>query len=327
MQAITIQTEQEGHPLVWQTVADPTYQADEVLVDIQATAINRADLFQRAGHYPPPPGASEILGLEMAGQIKAVGVDVTNWQVGDRVCALLPGGGYAELVNVPTDMLMALPDDWSYEQGAAISEVFLTAYVNLFMEANLQAEETVLIHGGGSGVGTAAIQMARQAGCRVFTTAGTAEKVAYCEKLGAELAINYKQADFAKQIQQYTDHKNPVDVILDIVGADYFARNIQLLNLRGRLVFISTLSGAKTQLDLRQLMGRRLRVIGSVLRSRSLVEKVEIKQRFLNQFWPSFLDGTIKPIIDSVYPIQQVNEAHEQIRKNRNIGKIVLKVV
>ncbi|MDM8531320.1 NAD(P)H-quinone oxidoreductase [Anaerolineales bacterium HSG25] len=326
MQAIIVQTEQKNCPLAWQTVPDPTYQPHEVLVDIQATALNRADLFQRAGHYPPPAGASEILGLEMAGQIRAVGAEVTGWQVGDRVCALLSGGGYAEQVNVPADMLMALPDEWSYQQAAAIPEVFLTAYVNLFMEAQLQTAETVLIHGGASGVGTAAIQMTRQAGCRVFTTAGTAEKVAYCEGLGAELAINYKTDDFAEQIRQHTEQKNPVDVVLDIVGADYFARNIGLMALRGRLVFISSLSGAKTELDIRQLMGRRLRLIGSVLRSRSLTEKVAIKQNFMTQFWPSFLDGTIKPIIDSVYPIQQVNEAHEQMRQNRNIGKIVLSI-
>lgn len=326
MKAIVVQTEQEGNPLIWQEVDDPTYGADEVLVDIQATALNRADLFQRAGNYPPPPGASEILGLEMAGTITAVGDDVTDWQVGDRVCALLPGGGYAEQVNVPAKLLLPIPDDWSYEQATAIPEVFLTAHVNLFMEANLQEGETLLIHGGASGVGTTAIQLAREAGCRVFITAGTAEKTARCRELGAELAINYKEDDFAAVIRQHTGERQSVDVILDMVGSNYFERNLSLLKLRGRMVFISTLSGSKTELDIRQLMGRRLRLIGSVLRSRSLEEKIDIKQNFVYRFWSALTNGRVKPIIDRTYPIEQANEAHDYMQNNQNIGKIVLTV-
>ncbi|RME97377.1 MAG: NAD(P)H-quinone oxidoreductase [Chloroflexi bacterium] len=326
MKAIVVQTEQEGHPLAWQDVPEPGYGPDEVLVKIHATALNRADLFQRAGNYPPPPGASEILGLEMAGEIAALGAEVTGWQVGDRVAALLPGGGYAELVNVPAGMLIPLPAAWTFEQGAALPEVFLTAYVNLFMEAALQPGESVLVHGGASGVGTAAIQLARQAGCRVFVTAGTEQKLSVCQSLGAELAINYKTTDFAEQIRAHTQGGG-VDVILDMVGAGYLERNISLLNTRGRLVFIATLSGAKAQIDIRQLMGRRLRLIGSVLRARSLAEKVEIKDRFMAQFWKQFLDGTIRPVIDSVYPIRQANQAQEKMAQNQNIGKIVLRVV
>lgn len=325
MKAIVIQTDQENRPLAWQDVPDPTYTADEVLVDIQATALNRADLAQRAGNYPPPPGASEILGLDMAGRIAALGANVSGWQVGDRVCALLPGGGYAEQVNVPQQMLMPIPADWSYEQAAAIPEVFYTAFVNLFMEAGLQQGETALIHGGASGVGTAAIQLLREAGCPVFVTAGTDEKTARCAELGAELAINYKQEDFAERIRAYTNGQG-VDVILDIVGAPYFERNLQLLKLRGRLVFISTLGGAQTELNLRALMGRRLRLIGSVLRARSLAEKVEIKERFMAQFWAKLQDGTIQPIIDSVYPIEQANEAQQRMANDENIGKIILQV-
>jgi len=325
MKAIVVQSDQEDRPLVWQDVPDPSYGPDEVLVHIHAAALNRADLMQRAGNYPPPPGAPDILGLEMAGEIVAVGNNVSDWQIGDRVCALLPGGGYAEQVNVPGQMLMPIPDDWSYEQAAAVPEVFLTAYVNLFMEGELQTGETVLIHGGASGVGTAAIQLARQAGCRVFTTAGTEEKIARCEPLGAELAINYKQEDFAESIETYTNGEG-VDVILDMVGAAYLERNLRLLKLRGRLVFISMLSGAKTEINLGALMGRRLRIIGSVLRSRSLAEKVEIKERFMAQFWPLLLNGTIHPIIDSVYPIEQADEAHQYMAKNKNIGKIILSV-
>lgn len=325
MKAIVIQTGQEDKPLVWQDVPSPGYGPDEVLVDIYAAALNRADLSQRAGNYPPPPGASEILGLEMAGRVAAMGANVTGWQVGDRVCALLSGGGYAEQVNVPYQMLMPIPDEWSYEQAAAIPEVFYTAYVNLFMEANLRPGETVLIHGGASGVGTAGIQLAHQAGCRVFTTAGTDEKIARCKALGADLAINYKKEDFAERIQAQTNGEG-VDVILDMVGADYFERNMKLLKLRGRMVFISTLSGGQAQLNIGALMGRRLRLIGSVLRSRSLAEKVEIKERFMAQFWPQLLEGSIQPIIDSVYPIEQADAAHRHMAENQNTGKIILQV-
>ncbi len=326
MKAIVVQQDKKDNPLSWEEVPAPDYGSAEVLVDIQAAALNRADLMQRAGHYPPPPGAPDILGLEMAGAVAAVGANVTSWQVGDRVCALLPGGGYAEQVNVPQEMLMAIPDGWSYEQAAAVPEVFYTAYVNLFMEAGLVPGETALIHGGASGVGTAAIQLVREAGCRVFTTAGRADKVARCRELGAELAINYKEEDFAERIEAYTNGDG-VDVILDMVGADYLERNLRLLRLKGRLVFISMLSGAKTEINLGALMGRRLRMIGSVLRSRSLEEKVEIKQRFMAQFWPKLVDGTIQPIIDRVYPITEANEAQARMANNENIGKIILKVV
>jgi tumor protein p53-inducible protein 3 len=325
MKAIVVDNTRPGYPLNWTEVPSPSIAAGEVLVNIHAAALNRADLMQRAGNYPPPPGAPETLGLEMAGEIAALGPDVTGWQVGDRVCALLPGGGYGEQINVPNQMLIAIPEEWSYEQAAAIPEVFLTAYVNLFMEASLQPGETVLIHGGASGVGTAAIQLAHKKGCRVFVTAGTPEKTDFCRKLGAELAINYKTDDFAERIKEHTDEAG-VDVILDMVGADYLARNINLLKLNGRLVFISTLSGSKSDIDLRYLMGKRLKLIGSVLRSRTLAEKIQINQHFLADFWNELLEGSVYPVIDSVYPIQEANQAHEQMRQNKNIGKIVLKV-
>lgn len=323
MKAIIIQPEVAGRPLIWQDVPDPAFGPDEVLVNIHAAALNRADLSQRAGNYPPPPGASDILGLEMAGEIAAMGAEVSGWQVGDRVCALLPGGGYAEKVNVPAELLMPLPEDWSFEQGAALPEVFLTAYVNLFMEAGLRAGETVLIHGGASGVGTAAIQLAREAGCRVFTTAGADDKVAFCRQLGAELAINYKQEDFVQRILAVSDG---VDVILDMVGASYLERNIRLLKLRGRLVFIATMGGGRAEIDIWRLMSRRLRLIGSVLRARSGAEKIEIKEKFMAQFWKKFLDGSLSPIIDSVYPVAQVEQAQAQMEQNQNIGKIILKI-
>lgn len=325
MNAIVIQTDQPNNTLAWQEVPAPAYSADEVLVDIHATALNRADLVQRAGNYPPPPGASSILGLEMAGTIAAVGANVSSWQVGDRVCALLTGGGYAEQVNVPAPMLIPIPAGWSYEQAAAIPEVFYTAYVNLYMEANLQPGETVLVHGGASGVGTAAIQLLRQSGNPVFVTVGSAEKAARCMELGATLAINYKQEDFVERILVHTNGQG-VDMILDNIGASYFERNLKLLKLRGRLVFIATMGGSQTQLNIGALMGRRLRLIGSVLRGRSIPEKTEIKERFMAQFWPKLLDGTIQPTIDSIYPIEQANEAHQRMAENKNIGKIILKV-
>lgn len=325
MKAIVIQTDQESRPLAWQDVPAPTYSADEVLVDVYAAALNRADLAQRAGNYPPPPGASSILGLEVAGRIAALGANVTGWQVGDRVCALLSGGGYAEEVNVPAPLLMPIPDNWSFEQGAAVPEVFYTAYANLFIEADIQKGETALIHAGASGVGTAAIQLLREAGCHALVTAGTTEKVAYCRKLGAELAINYKKADFVEEVLAHTNGQG-VDVILDNVGAAYFQQNVRLLKLRGRLVFIGTMSGSQTEINIGALMGRRLCLIGSVLRSRTLAEKIEIKERFMAQFWPAVLNGTIEPIIDSIYPVEQANAAHQHMAENKNIGKIILKV-
>lgn len=325
MKAIRVIAENGGPQLVWQEVADPDYGPDEVLVAIHASALNRADLFQAAGNYPPPPGAPDILGLDMAGTIAAVGANVADWQVGDRVCALLPGGGYAEKVAVPHRMLMPLPDDWTFEEAAALPEVFLTAFVNIFMEAHFEPGETVLVHGGASGVGTAAIQLVREAGGHIVVTAGKPEKVAACRELGADLAINYNEADFVEQTRAFTGGAG-VDIVIDMVGADYLARNLGLLKPKGRLVFISTLSGSQAEIDLGSLMRRRLRLIGSVLRSRSLEEKVEITEQFMDRFWPLLEKGTIKPVIDTVYPVEQAGEAHQYMADYRNIGKIVLKV-
>lgn len=325
MKAIIIQTDQPNNSLIWQETEAPTPTADEVLVDIYASALNRADLSQRAGNYPPPPGVSNIMGLEMAGKIAAVGANVKDWQVGDRVCALLPGGGYAEQTTVPQQMLMPIPDGWTYLQAAAVPEVFYTAYVNLFIEAGLHADETVLIHGGASGVGTAAIQMTRETGCRTIVTAGAADKIARCQDLGADLAINYKTDDFVEQTRAYTDGEG-VDVILDIAGASYLERNLTLLKRRGRLIFIATLGGSKAEVNIGLLMVKRLRLIGSVLRSRSLAEKVEIKASFMERFWPLLLDGRIKPIIDRVYSIEETEAAQQYMVENKNIGKIMLEV-
>jgi NADPH2:quinone reductase len=325
MKAIHVQTEKQDHPMLWADAPDPVPDPDQVLVEVHAASVNRADLAQRAGHYPPPPGASEILGLDMAGQILQLGESVSGWQVGDRVCALLPGGGYAELAAVPYQMLMPIPRDWSYVQAAALPEVFLTAFLNIFMEADFQEGETVLVHGGASGVGSAAIQLVRAAGGRIIVTAGTPEKVASCREIGADLAINYRREDFVQRIRDFTNGQG-VDLILDMVGADYLERNLGLLKLKGRLVFIATLSGSRAEVDLGTLMRRRLHMIGSVLRSRTVQEKIDIKQRFIDRFWSLLEDGTIQPLIDSVFPIQQANEAHQHMAAYQNVGKIVLSI-
>ncbi|MBX3016086.1 MAG: NAD(P)H-quinone oxidoreductase [Caldilineaceae bacterium] len=325
MKAIQVDTTKTERPLLWQATAAPSCGPDEVLVDIHATALNRADLLQRAGNYPPPPGASDILGLEMAGVIAQCGANVQGWQVGDRVCALLPGGGYAEQVSVPQQMLMPVPTGWSLIQAAGLPEVYLTAFVNLYMEANLQAGETVLVHGGASGVGTAAIQLLKASGNPVIITASSTDKGAACTQLGAELAINYRTEDFVERALAFTAGQG-VDVIMDMVGADYLARNLSLLKLKGRLVFISTLSGTKTEIDLRHLMGKRLRLIGSVLRSRTLAEKITIKENFMTRFWPAVEAGLLQPVIDRIYPITQANEAHQRMAENRNIGKLILQI-
>jgi putative PIG3 family NAD(P)H quinone oxidoreductase len=324
MKAIIVDESSPDRTLLWQETPDPTPAAGEVLVAVHATALNRADLFQRAGNYPPPPGASPILGLEAAGVIAALGAGVTGWDVGDAVCALLPGGGYAEKVTVPAAMLMPIPLGWSMAQAAALPEVYLTAWVNIYAEAALQPGEVLLVHGGASGVGTAAIQLAVMSGNPVIVTAGSDEKCATCMALGATAAINYRTQEWAEAVREAAPQG--VDVILDMVGADYLSDNLALLRLRGRLVFISTLSGGVAQIDIRQLMGRRLRLIGSVLRSRSPEEKVAIRDGFLEQFGAGLADGRLTPVIDSVYMITQANEAHARMAENRNTGKIVLAV-
>lgn len=325
MYAIHVLADQPDRPLVWQETADPTYGPDEVLVDIHATALNRADLLQRSGNYPPPPGAPDILGLEMAGVVAAVGSHVRAWRPGDRVCALLGGGGYAERVAVHQTQLMPVLPEWSFADAAALPEVYLTAFVNLFIEAHIKPGEIALVHGGASGVGTAAIQLLHHLGHRVIVTAGSDAKVEACRKLGADLAINYHQEDFAEQVRSFTQGQG-VDVILDMVGKDYFDRNIDLLKTRGRLVFIATLSGAQVQLDIGRIMRKRVRLIGSVLRSRTLDEKQEIRDAFVNRCGRLMEQGRIKPVIDKVFPIQEANAAHAYMASNQNIGKIVLTV-
>lgn len=325
MKGIVVEGSPANPVLVWREVADVDFGADEVLVAVKATAVNRADLSQARGNYPPPPGASEILGLEMAGVITDVGADVSGWQVGDRVCALLPGGGYAQKAAVPQGMLLRLPDGWTFAQGTAVPEVWLTAFVNLFREGNLQPGETVLLHAGASGVGTAAIQLAKSVGARVFITASQERKLARCRELGADLAINYKAEDFLAAVLAATGGEG-VDLILDPVGGSYLDRNVQALRPFGRLVNIGLLGGGQGEMNVALLLRKRLRLIGSTLRTRPLAEKIAITRQFADQFWPQLRAAELQPIIDTQFPIQEAQTAHEYVAQNRNIGKVVLSV-
>jgi putative PIG3 family NAD(P)H quinone oxidoreductase len=327
-----------GAPLSWRDVPDPEVRAGEVLVAVAAAALNRADLMQRAGRYPPPPGASEVMGLEMAGRVVAWGAGVTGWEVGERVCALLPGGGYAERVSVPAGMLVRVPARLSLVEAAALPEVYLTAYSALFWEGRAKPGEVVLVHAGASGVGTAAIQLATRSGCRVIATAGGRAKVAACEGLGAELAIDRHNEDFELRIRDHLGdavprrHVGPgggsgpggVDVIVDMVGKDYFERNLRLLNVRGRLVFVAAQSGPDVPLSIYALTSKRLELIGATLRARPVDEKIALKDEFLARFGEELERGTLAPVIDRVFPVTEVEAAHAHMGANSNIGKVVL---
>jgi len=325
MKAIVVK-KSDGDPLLnWQKVPDVACGPEQVLVDIKATAVNRADLLQAQGLYPAPQGESQILGLEMCGVIAAVGESAAGWQVGDRVLGLLSGGGYAQQVAVHPQMLIRLPDNWSFVEGAAIPEVWLTAYSNLFMEAGLQAGEKVLIHAGGSGVGTAGLQLAEAVGATVYITAGTEAKLDKCLELGAALAVNYKKQDFFKEIRDVTGRQG-VDVILDPVGASYLAQNLNLLRVNGRLVIIGLMGGNTAEINLGALLGKSLRIIGTRLRARPLSEKIAITREFKERFWPMLEQGKLQPVIDRVFPIKEAQAAHGHVRQNLNTGKVVLEM-
>lgn len=305
---------------------DPVVGEGELLVRVRATALNRADLLQRRGLYPPPEGTPNILGLEMAGDVVEVGPDVTGWSQGDRVCALLPGGGYAEYVSIPAEMAMRLPDSFGYEEGAAIPEVFLTAYSNLFWLGNLKPGQMVLTHAGASGVGTAAIQLIRESGANTLVTAGSQEKIDFCKELGALAGWNYREGSFAPWVKEQTDGKG-VNLILDFVGAPYFADNVRSLAVDGRLIVIGTMGGSKVDgVNLADILSRRLQIIGTALRTRNVAEKIRLTQEFSAFALPRFSDARLRPIIDSVYDWHEVAKAHEYMESNRNIGKIVLRV-
>lgn len=322
MKAIVV--DEDDQSLQWTDVPTPEPGPGEVRIKAAATSCNRADLLQRRGLYPPPKGASTILGLDVSGVIDAVGPGVEQWSTGDPVCALLSGGGYAEYVVSPASLVLPVHKNLRLVDAAAIPEVFFTAFVNLCLEAELANGETVLVHAAASGVGTALIQLCRAFGSTVFGTASR-PKLDFLAELGIDAAIDRESEDFSARVDELTDHGG-VDIIIDPVGAGYFPQNLHLLADRGRLVIIGLLAGSESEISLGRLLRKRLRVIGSVLRSRSLEEKSAIAEAFRATVWPLFEDGTVQPVIDRVMPIEQVEDAHELLTDNATIGKVVLTV-
>lgn len=322
MKAIICDTPGGPDVLRFGEAPDPQPADDELLVRVRATAVNRADLLQRRGGYPPPEGASPILGLELAGEVLR---PAGEWREGDRVMAVVTGGGYAELAAVPAGMALRIPEGMSFEQAAAIPEVFMTAFLNLFTLGRLHSGETVLIHAAGSGVGTAAIQLARSAGARVCATAGSDQKLARCRELGAEVTINYHSESFADRVLEATGGRG-ANVVLDFVGAPYWESNMRALARGGRLMLIGFLGGARGQLDLGPILSKSLTVAGTTLRRTPLPQKVALAREFAAFALPRFERGELQPVIDSIYPIEQAADAHAAMEANRNTGKIVLRV-
>lgn len=322
-----IQSDQSGtiQSLHIVDVIEPEVGDNEVKIRVKAAGVNRADTLQRVGKYPPPPGTSEIMGLEVSGEVIETGVNVDKFNPGDRVMALLAGGGYAEYVVVDHGSVMLIPETLDYTEAAGIAEVFLTSYQALFLLGHLKKEETVLIHAGASGVGTAAIQLARETGANIIVTAGTDEKIDYCKKLGANMGINYRtDKDFDKLILEYTNNKGAA-LIIDFLGASYISRNINAAGIDSRIVMLAFMGGAMADgVNLAKILSKRIAYIGSTLRSRSNAYKADLIHRFSKDFLPLFDENKLKPVIDSVYPWGKVGEAHIRIEKNLNIGKIIL---
>ncbi|NKE45679.1 NAD(P)H-quinone oxidoreductase [Roseomonas frigidaquae] len=304
----------------------PSPAADEVLIRTQAVGVNRPDVAQRTGSYPPPPGASPVIGLECAGEVVAVGAAVTRWKVGDKVCALANGGAYAEYCTAPEAQTLPWPAGYDALRAAALPETYFTVWANVFGHGRLAAGESILIHGGTSGIGVTAIQLAKAFGATVYATAGSAEKVAACLELGADAAIDYKAEDFQERIKALTGGKG-VDVVLDMVGAPYFTKNLRCLKLDGRLVMIAFLNGhLAEQVDLRPIMVKRLTVTGSTMRPRSTAQKAEIAQALEAKVWPMLAEGKAGPRIFKTFPLIQAAEAHRLMESSAHIGKIMLTV-
>jgi putative PIG3 family NAD(P)H quinone oxidoreductase len=301
---------------------DPTPGDGAVVVDMRATAVNRADTLQRQGFYPPPPGASDVLGLECSGVISAVGSGVDGWQVGDEVCALLASGGYGEKVLVPAGQVMPVPEGIDLVTAGALPEVACTVWSTVFMIAGLQQDETLLVHGGAGGIGTFAIQLAKALGARVLTTAGTAEKLEMCRELGADVAINYREQDFVDVVKEETD--GGVDVILDVMGASYLQRNVDALAIEGRLVVLGMQGGTKAEIDLGVLMRKRAAVVAATLRARPVEEKAAICASVVEHVWPLVADGSVKSLVHATLPLTEVAEAHRIMEAGEHTGKIVL---
>lgn len=324
MQAIIIT--QPGGPEVLQPAERPApvYSENEVLVKVAAAGINRPDVFQRKGNYPPPAGApADIPGLEMAGTITAIGNKVTRWKIGDKVCALAAGGGYAEYCNVPEGQCLPIPENLSMIEAASLPETFFTVWSNVFNDDFLKPGDSMLVHGGSGGIGSTAIQMAKVLGIRVYTTAGSAEKCAFCENIGADKAINYKTENFADAIKHLTGGKG-VNLILDSIGGDYTMPNLASLTEDGRLVMINAVKGKNAGVDLALIMRKRLLITGSMLRPRSVAFKSNVARQLEEKMWPFLASGKIKPVIFKTFPAAQAAEAHRLMESGEHMGKIVL---
>ncbi|AJC57316.1 MULTISPECIES: NAD(P)H-quinone oxidoreductase [Streptomyces] len=325
MRAITIPEPGGPEALVWAEVPDPQPAEGEVLIEVAASAVNRADLLQRQGFYDPPPGASPYPGLECAGRIAAVGPGVHGWAVGDEVCALLAGGGYAEKVAVPAGQVLPLPAGVDLVTAASLPEVACTVWSNVFMIAHLRPGETLLVHGGASGIGTMAIQLAKAVGARVAVTAGGPEKLARCAELGADILIDYREQDFVQEIRKATDGKG-ADVILDIIGAKYLQRNVKALAVAGRLAIIGLQGGVKAELNLAALISKRAAITGTGLRARPVSEKSAIVAAVREHVWPLIGNGQVRPIVDRTLPMAEAAEAHRVVDASSHFGKVVLTV-
>ncbi|GHJ30047.1 MULTISPECIES: NAD(P)H-quinone oxidoreductase [Streptomyces] len=323
MHAITIPEPGGPEALVWAEVPDPVPGEGEVLVDVAAGGVNRADVLQRQGFYPPPSGAPSYPGLECSGRISALGPGVTGWAVGDEVCALLAGGGYAEKVAVPSGQLLPVPEGVDLVTAAALPEVTATVWSNVFMISHLRPGETLLVHGGSSGIGTMAIQLAKAVGARVAVTAGGPKKLASCRELGADILIDYREQDFVEEIRRATDGAG-ADVILDIVGAKYLARNVDTLAVNGRLAIIGMQGGAKAELNLGTLLSKSAAVTATGLRSRSLAQKAAIIAAVREHVWPLIGSGRVRPIVYRTVPMRESGEAHRLMESSEHVGKILL---
>ena len=301
----------------------PSPGEGEILIRVAAAGVNRADCLQRQGGYAPPPGASDIPGLECAGTVAALGPEVAGWRIGDEVCALLTGGGYAEYVAVPAPQCLPIPAGLGMAEAGGVPETAFTVWTTVFERGRLQPGESFLVHGGSSGIGTTAIQLARQFGARVFVTAGSAEKCAACAELGAERAINYREEDFVAIVKEATEGRG-VDVILDMVGGDYIQRNLSAMALEGRLVYIAFLGGAKAEVNFAPMLMKRLTITGATLRARPIAEKGAIAAAVHEKVWPLFADGTVRAVLHKTFPLAEAGAAHTLMESSAHIGKIVL---
>lgn len=322
MRAIAIGEDKTPDSLFIEETALPSYGDDEILVRVGAAGVNRGDCMQRIGFYPPPPGASHIMGLEFSGTVVAMGKNVDAWQIGDRVAALVAGGGYADYATVHQHHALPVPEDMSLTDAAALPETIFTVWANVFEGGALQSGETLLIHGGSSGIGTTAIQMAKHFGAKVIVTAGSPEKCAACLDLGADLAIDYKSQDFVEACDRFTQGQG-VNVILDMVGGEYVNRNIQATAIGGRIVNIAHMAGFETQVNFLPVMLKRLTLTGSTLRARPTEEKTRLTKAVAKKIWSS-LGVSVKPVVDSVVPLAEAGKAHARMETSQHIGKIIL---